>query len=235
MSIEYISERLIKISIREGNKIINYIQIYVPCNDKLTEEEVDTFYGKLSDTIDSIPDYEDLYVMGDFNGRVGERRTPWTKNLGPYSDLKTPCNYNGNHILELCAEHDLIITNTFFQHRTTQIYTWYKWDSINVSSQIDFMLVRSHMRSNITDSRAIPNACLDTDHRPVITMYVTQSKVITRNRKKQLEMINIHKLQNKEVQDQIRRTINERLDTINFISLNVEQTWHIFKAALKDT
>lgn len=91
------------------------------------------------------------------------------------------------------------------------------------------------MQSNITDSRAIPNACLDTDHRPVITMYVTQSKVITRNRKKQLEMINIHKLQNKEVQDQIRRTINERLDTINFTSLNVEQTWHIFKAALKDT
>ncbi len=113
MSIEYISERLIKISIREGNKIINYIQIYSPCNDKLTEEEADTFYGKLSDTIDSIPDYEDLYVMGDFNGRVRERRTPWTKHLCPYSDLKTPYNYSGNHILELCAEHDLIITNTF--------------------------------------------------------------------------------------------------------------------------
>ncbi len=51
--------------------------------------------------------------------------------------------------------------------------------------------------------------------------------------KKQPEIINIHKLQNKEVQDQFRHTINERLDTINLTSLNVEQTWHIFKAALR--
>ncbi len=88
MSIEYISERLIKISIREGNEIIKYIQIYAPCNDKLTEEKADTFYGKLSDTIDSIPDYEDLYVMDDFNGRVGERRTPWTDILAHTVILK---------------------------------------------------------------------------------------------------------------------------------------------------
>ncbi|KAL8595486.1 hypothetical protein ACOMHN_000695 [Nucella lapillus] len=98
--------------------------------------------------------------MGDFNGRVGERRTPWTKHLGPHSDHRTPCNYSGNHVLELCAEHDLIVTNTFFQRRATQIYTWYKWSDIDVSSQIDFTLARSRMRSNIRDSKAIPNAGL---------------------------------------------------------------------------
>ena len=30
---EFISERLLKISIREGNKINHYIQVYAPCND----------------------------------------------------------------------------------------------------------------------------------------------------------------------------------------------------------
>ena len=108
---EFISERLLKISIREGNKINHYIQMYAPCNDSYSDEDKDSF-EKLSDTINNIKEQDDLYVMGDFNGRVGVRRTPWTKHLGPHSDHRTPCNYNGNHILELCAEHDLIM----YQH-----------------------------------------------------------------------------------------------------------------------
>ena len=32
---EFISERLLKISIREGNKINHYVQVYAPCNDFL--------------------------------------------------------------------------------------------------------------------------------------------------------------------------------------------------------
>ena len=148
---EFISERLLKISIREGNKINHYIQVYAPCNDSYSDEDKDSFFEKLSDTINNIKEQDDLYVLGDFNGRVGVRRTPWTKHLGPHSDHRTPYNYNGNHVLELCAEHDLIITNTFYQHRETQIYTWYKWNNIDVSSQIDFTLARSRMRCNIRD------------------------------------------------------------------------------------
>ncbi|XP_012935508.1 craniofacial development protein 2-like [Aplysia californica] len=123
--------------------------------------------------------------MGDFNGRVGERRTPWTKHLGPHSDHRTPCNYNGNHVLELCAEHDLFITNTFFQHRACQIYTWYRWNNIMVSSQIDFILTRTRMRITITDSRAIPNAGLDTDHRPIITTLTTKKERKPKKHKRQ--------------------------------------------------
>ena len=234
VSMEFISERLIKIGIREGKQTINYIQVYAPCNDSYSDEEKDSFFEQLSDLISSIPDREDLYVMGDFNGRVGKRRTPWTKHLGPHSDHRTPCNYNGNHVLELCAEHDLIATNTFFQHRASQIYTWYKWND-NVSSQIDFMLARSRMRSNITDSRAIPNAGLDTDHRPVITTLVTQKKKKPTNRKRQPERLNTHKLGDEEVQTRIRRTLSEKLDTINSTSLTVEEAWDTFKTALLDT
>ena len=107
---------------------------------------------------------------------AGWERTPWTKHLGPHSDHRTPCNCNGNHVLELCAEHDLIVTSISFQPRDTQIYTWYKWNDIDVSSQIDFTLARSRMRCNIRDSRAISNAALGTDHRPVITTLVTEKK-----------------------------------------------------------
>ena len=232
---EFISERLLKISIREGNKINHYIQVYAPCNDSYSDEDKDSFFEKPSDTINNIKEQDDLYVLGDFNGRVGVRRTPWTKHLGPHSDHRTPCNYNGNHVLELCAEHDLIITNTFYQHRETQIYTWYKWNNIDVSSQIDFTLARCRMRCNIRDSRAIPNAGLDTDHRPVITTSVIEKKRKVTKKKKQLERLNMHKLQDEEVQTKIKCIISEKLDHIDPTILNVDEAWDSFKTVLLDT
>ena len=235
LNIEYISERLIKIRVREGKKTTNYIQIYAPCNDSYSDEEKDAFYGNLSDTISKIHDSEDLYVMGDFNGRVGERRMPWTQHLGPHSDHRTPCNYNGNHVLELCAEHDLLVANTFFQHRPSQIYTWYKWSDTNIKSQIDFILTRTRMRNGITDARTIPNAGLDTDHRPVILKHTTQMKRRPVRKRKQAERINMRKLQNAEVQDHILHSVSQKLEKVDPTDMNVEEAWDTLKTALLDT
>ncbi|XP_012939850.1 craniofacial development protein 2-like [Aplysia californica] len=234
LNTDFISERLIKISIREGKKTTDYIQAYAPCNDSYSDEEKDSFFEQLSDLISSIPDEEDFYVMRDFNGRVGER-TPWTKHLGPHSDHRTPCNYNGNHVLELCAEHDLFITNTFLQHRASQIYTWYRWNNIMVSSQIDFILTRTRIRITITDSRATPNAGLDTDHRPIITTLTTKKERKPKKHKRQQERLNMHKLGDDQVQAQIRSTLNEKLGSINSTILTVEEAWDTFKTTLLDT
>ncbi|GFS25046.1 endonuclease-reverse transcriptase [Elysia marginata] len=173
---QQISERIILIKLRQTQKIINYVQIYAPCNDSYSDEEKDKFFETISDTINNIPDNEELTVMGDFNGKVGQRRDPWTKHLGPFSDNTGTCNYNGNLILELCAEHELVIANTLFQHRQSQITTWYKWNNLDVCSQIDFVLVRTKMISTLRDTRVIPNAELDTDHRPIITTRTQKQK-----------------------------------------------------------
>ncbi|KAI0231233.1 hypothetical protein LSAT2_018393 [Lamellibrachia satsuma] len=42
--------------------------------------------------------------------------------------------------------------------------------------KIDFILTRMEHRRNATDAKAIPNAGLDTDHRPVILYARTQSR-----------------------------------------------------------
>ena len=157
------------------------------------------------------------------------------EGLSQLMSSSTPCNYNGNHVLELCAEHNLIITNTFFQHRDTQIYTWYKWNDIDVLSQIDFTLARSRMRCNIRDSRAIPNAGLDTDHWPVITTLVTEKKRKFTKNKKQLERLHMHKFQDEEVQTKIKCTISGKMDRIDPTLLNVDEAWDSFKTALLDT
>ena len=165
---EFISERIIKIRVRGERETTAFIQVYAPCNDSYTEEQKEEFFEKMADTINTVPDTEPLTVMGDFNGTVGKRRAPWEQPLGPHSDTNTECNYNGEQLLALCAEHGLWVANTFNEHRHSQRQTWYRWNDLNVSSQIDFILTRIEVRSRVTDARSIPNADLDTDHHPVI-------------------------------------------------------------------
>ena len=122
---DFVSERITKTRLKYEHRNETIIQIYAPCNDTFSEEEKAEFFEKLSGTIDSVPDNDDLIVMGDFNGRVDLRRTPLETYLGPHSDANTECNYNGEQLLALCAEHGLWITNIFYNHRLSQRQTWY--------------------------------------------------------------------------------------------------------------
>ena len=98
---EFISERIIKIRVGGEQNILNFIQAYAPCNDTYNEEQKEEFFEKMADTLSTVPDGEELVVMGDFNGRVGKRRAPWDQHLGPHSDTNTECNYNGEQLLAL--------------------------------------------------------------------------------------------------------------------------------------
>ena len=120
---DFVSEGIMKTRLKYEHRNETIIQICTPCNNFLEEEKAE-FFEKLCGTIDSVPDNDDLIVMGDFNGRVGLRRTPWETYLGPHSDTNTECNYNGEQLLALCAEHGRWITNTFYNHRPSQRQTW---------------------------------------------------------------------------------------------------------------
>eukprot|EP00058_Branchiostoma_floridae_P000614 XP_002586102.1 hypothetical protein BRAFLDRAFT_110004 [Branchiostoma floridae] len=176
-----------------------------------------------------------VFVMGDFNGRVGRRRDPWTAYLGPHSDRSTECNYNGHQLLSLCAEYDLVITNTLFQHRSSHTQTWYRWSDMTVSSQIDFILTRASRRTSVQDARAIPNAGLDTDHRPVL-MYMRGKGNGSHRRKLPHEpQINTHKLRkNMDIQEEIKQRVTERLKQEDTWDKSAEETWSIFKNTLLD-
>ncbi|KAI8519497.1 hypothetical protein Bbelb_027540 [Branchiostoma belcheri] len=146
-------------------------------------EEKDNFFEKLDGSISSVPDTDNLVVMGDLNGRVGKRRPPWESYLGPHSDTTKKCSFDGEQLLALCAEHDLWIANTFFQHRESQTQAWYKWNNLTVSSQIDFILTRRKHRKTVVDTRAIPNAEMDRDHRPVILITRSEKQETYKHRK----------------------------------------------------
>ena len=74
----------------------------------------ETFYSQLKGTLRNIPSTDKLLLIGDFNARIGRENDKWPSVLGKYGIGK--CNSNGELLLALCTEFDLIVTNTMFKH-----------------------------------------------------------------------------------------------------------------------
>ena len=116
--------RLIHMKIQAKNVIENYIQCYASLNTD--EEDVkDELFENLHDTLADIPSTEQIYLMGDFNVKVGNERRMYIDYLGPHG--RGTRNDNGERLLEICASHHLGISNTFFQHQDSHACTWYKF------------------------------------------------------------------------------------------------------------
>ncbi|BHF68704.1 hypothetical protein SprV_0301174300 [Sparganum proliferum] len=72
----------------------------------------DKFYEDLHALLATVSKADKLVVLGDFNARVGADPTAWRGVLGPHGLRGS--NDNGLLLLRTCAEHRLILTNTFF-------------------------------------------------------------------------------------------------------------------------
>ena len=79
------------------------------------EENKETFYSQLKGTLRNIPSTDKLLLIGDFNTRIGRENDKWPSVLDKYGIEK--CNSNGELLLALCTEFDLIVTNTCSNRR----------------------------------------------------------------------------------------------------------------------
>nr|VZI05407.1 unnamed protein product [Spirometra erinaceieuropaei] len=82
----------------------------------------DKFYEDLHALFPTVSKADKLIVLGDFNARVGTDHTAWRGVLGPHGLRGS--NDNGLLLLRTCAEHRLILTNTFVCLPEREKVTW---------------------------------------------------------------------------------------------------------------
>ena len=71
---EFMGSRLMRIKLRINNRLLKVIPVYAPTFS--TEEYLkDRFYEELQRLLNRIPTSEEVYVLGDFNARVGRPTT----------------------------------------------------------------------------------------------------------------------------------------------------------------
>ena len=133
------------------------------------DDEKEQFYQKLQHEIDSIRTDEKVIVMGDLNGHIGTQREGYERVMG-YHGIGSR-NDEGERLLDFCNVNHMKIMNTSFQHRPSQIYTWYGWNNENKKydrqTQIDICLTTNHRI--VTNVMAIHSVSLDSDHTLVVT------------------------------------------------------------------
>ena len=82
--------------------------------------------------------------MGDFNSKVGGGRIDNT--IGPYGFGEI--NERGEKLVELCKEHELVVTNIWFANHPRRRWT-YVSPGDRVPNQIDLALVQQRFCNSI--------------------------------------------------------------------------------------
>ena len=110
-----------KISVRLQGKPINImvIQVYAPTSN-VEEAEVEWFYEDLQNLLELTPKKDVLFIIGDWNAKVGSQETPGVTGkfgLGMWNEA-------GQRLIEFCQENALVIANTLFQQHKRRLSTW---------------------------------------------------------------------------------------------------------------
>ena len=88
---------------------ITVIQVYAPTSNA-EEVEVEGFYEDLQDLLELTPPQNVLFIIGDWNAKVGSQETSGvTGKIG----LRIQ-NEAGQRLIEFCQENALVIANTLF-------------------------------------------------------------------------------------------------------------------------
>ena len=161
----YISERLMTLRVPLArNENMLFICAYAPTL-VADEDKKDEFYDDLDRVLRAANPRDKIVLLGDFNARVGRRADLWDA-IGPHGIGKM--NANGLRLLSLCCEHNLIVTNTVFRHRTTHKTSWMHPRS-KQWHLLDYVIVRANQLQEVQDTRAMRGADCWTDHRMILS------------------------------------------------------------------
>ena len=112
------NDRMISIHFQGKPFNITVIQAYAPTSNA-EEAEVERFYEDLQDLLELTPKKGVLFMIGDWNAKVGSQETPGVTGKFGFGIW----NEAGQRLIEFCQENTLVIANTLFQKHTRSLYT----------------------------------------------------------------------------------------------------------------
>ena len=97
---------------------VTVIQVYALTSNS-EEADVEWFYEDLQDLLELTPRKDVLFIIGDWNAKVGSQETPGVTGkfgLGVQNEA-------GQRLKEFYHENTLVIANTLFQQHKRRLYT----------------------------------------------------------------------------------------------------------------
>ena len=144
---------------------ITVIQFYASTSNA-EEAEVEQFYEDLQDLLELTAPKDILFIIGDWNTKVGSQETPGVTGkfgLGVQNEAR-------QSLIEFCQENALVTANTLFQQHKRKLYTWTSPDG-QYQNQIDYILFSQRWRSSIQSAKTKPEADCVSDHELLIAKF----------------------------------------------------------------
>ena len=157
----------------------------------VTSDTKDEFYENLAAIISSVPNSEQLVLLGDFNARVGADHDTWPSCLGQFGVGKM--DENGQRLLELCTYDDLCIANSYFRTKPQHKVSW-RHPRSKHWHQLDLILFRRAALKNVLHTRSYHSADCNTDHSLVCCKIRLQPKRFHRTKKQGNPRIYVSKM-----------------------------------------
>ena len=126
---------------------ITVIQAYAPTSNA-EEAEVERFYEDLQDLLELTPKKDVLFIIGDWDAKVGSQETPGVTGkfgLGVWNEA-------GQRLIKFCLEDTLVIANTLLQQHKRRLYTWTSPDGQH-RNQIGYILYSQRWRSSVQSAK----------------------------------------------------------------------------------
>ena len=129
-------------------------------------EEVEQFYEDLQDFLELTLKKDVLFIIGDWNAKVGSQETPGVTGIFG----RGVQNEAGQRLIEFCQENAQVIANTLFQQHKRRLYTWTSPD-VQHRNQIDYILCSQRWRSSRESTKTRPRADCGSDHEILIAKF----------------------------------------------------------------
>ena len=126
------NNRMISVCFQGKPFSVSVIKVYAPTSNA---EEAEQFYEDLQDLLDITPKKDVLFIIGDWNAKVGSQELPGVTgkfSLGVQNEA-------GQRLTEFYQENALVIANTLSQQYKRRLYTWTSLDG-QYQNQIDYIL-----------------------------------------------------------------------------------------------
>ena len=111
------NDRMISVRFQGKPFNITVIQVYAPTSNA-EEAKVERFYEDLQDLLELTPKKDVLFIIGDWNAKVGSQEIPEVTGkfgLGVQNEA-------GQRLTEFYRENTLVIANTLFQQHKRRLY-----------------------------------------------------------------------------------------------------------------
>ncbi|XP_045457359.1 uncharacterized protein LOC123667510 [Melitaea cinxia] len=225
-----LTERIMVLRLNTKCGFVTLISAYAPTLTS-TAESKDVFYDDLCNAVRNVPPGDRLYILGDFNARVGQDNATWPECLGYHGVGKQ--NENGQRLLEFCSKFQLCVTNTYFKGKIMRKVSW-RHPRSGHWHQLDLVLTKRRDLGRVAHTRTFHGAQCDTDHSLVASKIRLSPKKIHSSKTPGRKTLNLPKTRDPELVESFSSTVRHQTATWD-VNAPIEVEWESIKELLTKT